>query len=252
MKYKELYLYGAEKLKNAGVPEAELDARLLLEAVCHTTRNDMLLYPDKEVDEKQKENYVNHIQKREKRIPLQYILGKQEFMGMEFYVNKDVLIPRQDTEILVEEAMKHLHDGMHILDVCTGSGCILISLLHYSNDCQGVGIDISEAALAVAKENAARLLEDNKEEHMGDQQKISFWKGDLFDALPEMDKFDIIVSNPPYIETKVLETLEPEVSHHEPLIALDGKEDGLYFYRRIVENAGQYLHRDGMLFFEIG
>ena len=252
MKYKELYLYGAEKLKNAGVPEAELDARLLLEAVCHTTRNDMLLYPDKEVDEKQKENYVNHIQKREKRIPLQYILGKQEFMGMEFYVNKDVLIPRQDTEILVEEAMKHLHDGMHILDVCTGSGCILISLLHYSNDCQGVGIDISEAALSVAKENAARLLEVNVENHLENQQKISFWKGDLFDALPEMDKFDIIVSNPPYIETKVLETLEPEVSHHEPLLALDGKEDGLYFYRRIVENAGQYLHRDGMLFFEIG
>lgn len=252
MKYKELYLYGAEKLKNAGVPEAELDARLLLEAVCHTTRNDMLLYPDKEVDEKQRENYVNYIQKREQRIPLQYILGRQEFMGMEFYVNKDVLIPRQDTEILVEEAMKHLHDGMHILDVCTGSGCILISLLHYSNDCQGVGIDISEAALAVAKENAARLLEDNKEEHMGDQQKISFWKGDLFDALPEMNKFDIIVSNPPYIETKVLETLEPEVSHHEPLFALDGKEDGLYFYRRIVENASKYLHRDGMLFFEIG
>lgn len=252
MKYKELYLYGAEKLKNAGVPEAELDARLLLEAVCHTTRNDMLLYPDKEVDEKQRENYVNYIQKREQRIPLQYILGRQEFMGMEFYVNKDVLIPRQDTEILVEEAMKHLHDGMHILDVCTGSGCILISLLHYSNDCQGVGIDISEAALAVAKENAARLLEDNKEEHMGNQQKISFWEGDLFDALPEMNKFDIIVSNPPYIETKVLETLEPEVSHHEPLFALDGKEDGLYFYRRIVENASKYLHRDGMLFFEIG
>lgn len=252
MKYKELYLYGAEKLKNAGVPEAELDARLLLEAVCHTTRNDMLLYPDKEVDEKQKGNYVNCIQKREQRIPLQYILGRQEFMGMEFYVNKDVLIPRQDTEILVEEAMKHLHDGMHILDVCTGSGCILISLLHYSNDCQGVGIDISEAALSVAKENAARLLEVNVENHLENQQKISFWKGDLFDALPEMDKFDIIVSNPPYIETKVLETLEPEVSYHEPLLALDGKEDGLYFYRRIVENAGQYLHRDGMLFFEIG
>ncbi len=252
MKYKELYLYGAEKLKNAGVPEAELDARLLLEAVCHTTRNDMLLYPDKEVDEKQKENYVNYIQKREQRIPLQYILEKQEFMGMEFYVNKDVLIPRQDTEILVEEAMKHLHDGMHILDVCTGSGCILISLLHYSNDCQGVGIDISEAALSVAKENAARLLEVNVENHLENQQKISFWKGDLFDALPEMDKFDIIVSNPPYIETKVLETLEPEVSHHEPLFALDGKEDGLYFYRRIVENASKYLHRDGMLFFEIG
>ena len=252
MKYKELYLYGAEKLKNAGVPEAELDARLLLEAVCHTTRNDMLLYPDKEVDEKQKENYVNRIRKREKRIPLQYILGKQEFMGMEFYVNKDVLIPRQDTEILVEEAMKHLHDGMHILDVCTGSGCILISLLHYSNDCQGVGIDISEAALAVAKENAARLLEDNKEEHMGDQQKISFWEGDLFDALPEMDKFDIIVSNPPYIETKVLQTLEPEVSHHEPLLALDGKEDGLYFYRRIVSESKEYLNESGMLLFEIG
>ena len=197
-------------------------------------------------------NYVNCIQKREKRIPLRYILGKQKFMGMEFHVNKDVLIPRQDTEILVEEAMKHLHDGMHILDVCTGSGCILISLLHYSNDCQGVGIDISEAALSVAKENAARLLEVNVEKHLENQQKISFWKGNLFDALPEMDKFDIIVSNPPYIETKVLETLEPEVSHHEPLLALDGKEDGLYFYRRIVSESKEYLNESGMLLFEIG
>ena len=244
MKYRDLYLYGVEKLNSVGIAEAKLDARLLLEEVCHTDRSDMILYPDRDVDDVQRESYVNYIKKREQRIPLQQIIGKQEFMGLEFYVNEYVLIPRQDTEILVEEAMKNLHDGMRILDVCTGSGCILISLLHYSNDGKGVGIDISKEALRVARENAEKLLPDEKE--------ISFYQGDLFEALPDTEKFDMIVSNPPYIRSDVIPTLEPEVASHEPVIALDGKEDGLFFYRRIIEEAGKYLCRGGMLFFEIG
>lgn len=244
MKYRDLYLYGVEKLNSAGIAEAKLDARLLLEEVCHTDRSDMILYPDREVDGTQHESYVNYIEKRKQRIPLQHIIGKQEFMGLEFYVNEHVLIPRQDTEILVEKAMKNLHDGMRILDVCTGSGCILISLLHYSNDCKGVGIDISEEALGVARKNAEKLLPDEKE--------ISFYQGDLFEALPDTEKFDMIVSNPPYIRSDVIPTLEPEVAFHEPVIALDGKEDGLFFYRRIIEEAGKYLCRGAMLFFEIG
>lgn len=244
MKYRDLYLYGVEKLNNVGIAEAKLDARLLLEEVCHTSQSDMTLYPDREVDDIQHDSYVNHIEKREHRIPLQQIIGKQEFMGLTFYVNQNVLIPRQDTEILVEEAMKNLHDGMRILDVCTGSGCILISLLHYSNDCKGVGIDISKEALLVAQKNAEKLLPDGKE--------VVFYQGDLFEALPDMEKFDMIVSNPPYIRSDVIPTLEPEVASHEPVIALDGKEDGLFFYRRIIEQAGKYLCRDGMLFFEIG
>ena len=201
MKYRDLYLYGVEKLNSVGIAEAKLDARLLLEEVCHTDRSDMILYPDRDVDDVQRESYVNYIKKREQRIPLQQIIGKQEFMGLEFYVNEYVLIPRQDTEILVEEAMKNLHDGMRILDVCTGSGCILISLLHYSNDCKGVGIDISKEALRVARENAEKLLPDEKE--------ISFYQGDLFEALPDTEKFDMIVSNPPYIRSDVIPTLEP-------------------------------------------
>lgn len=244
MKYRDLYLYGVEKLNSAGIAEAKLDARLLLEEVCHTDRSDMILYPDREVDGIQHESYVNYIEKRKQRIPLQHIIGKQEFMGLEFYVNEHVLIPRQDTEILVEKAMKNLHDGMRILDVCTGSGCILISLLHYSNDCKGVGIDISEEALGVARKNAEKLLPDKKE--------ISFYQGDLFEALPDTEKFDMIVSNPPYIRSDVIPTLEPEVAFHEPVIALDGKEDGLFFYRRIIEETGKYLCRGAMLFFEIG
>lgn len=244
MKYRDLYLYGVKQLEDAGITEASLDARLLLEHVCHTNRNDLIVYPDKEVESSCEESYVNCIKKRSERIPLQHIMGKQEFMGLEFYVNQHTLIPRQDTEILVEEAMKHIHDGMAILDVCTGSGCILISLLKYSNDCKGVGIDISPEALQVASQNAKNLLEDTCQ--------YSFFEGNLFEALEDSEKYDIIVSNPPYIPTDVIATLEPEVKDHEPITALDGMEDGLFFYKKIVHEIGSYLHRNGMLFFEIG
>lgn len=255
MRYDELYLYGVKQLEEAGIVEAKLDARLLLEYVCGTDRNTLLAHPELLVEKEQEESYVNYIKKRRERIPLQHITGIQEFMGLEFYVNQDVLIPRQDTEILVEEVMPHVHDGMSILDVCTGSGCILISLLQYSNDCGGVGVDLSEKALETAGRNAEKILgkKDMRvlmENPFPVQNEIHFVQGDLLKPLNA--RFDIIVSNPPYIPTEAIAGLEPEVAVHEPFMALDGREDGLYFYRKIVEDSKKYLTRGGMLFFEIG
>ena len=163
-------------------------------------------------------------------------------MGLEFDVNEHVLIPRQDTEILVEEALRELRDGMDILDMCTGSGCILISLLRYSNDCTGLGVDISEEALAVAEGNARKLLAPDCQ--------ARFIKSDLFGEVDGM--YDMIVSNPPYIPSGVIDSLMPEVREHEPLGALDGREDGLWFYRRITGECRKYLKPGGMLFYEIG
>ena len=239
MQYQELYRMGKDRLTEAKVPEAELDARLLLEEVCGTDRNDLLVHGDKEVPPEQCDRYVEYIQRRQKREPLQQITGYQEFMGLRFKVTPDVLIPRQDTETLVEEVMRYLHDGMHILDICTGSGCILLSLLKYSNDCEGTGCDISEKALKVAEENAEML-----------SLNASFVQSNLFENIS--GKYEFIVSNPPYIPTGVIPTLMEEVRDHEPVGALDGREDGLYFYREIVEKAGEYLYPGGMLFFEIG
>ncbi|MBR5799361.1 MAG: peptide chain release factor N(5)-glutamine methyltransferase [Lachnospiraceae bacterium] len=239
MTYQELYKWGLGQLAEAGIAEADLDARLLLEEICGTNRSYLLVHGDEPVTEEQRESYVNYIEKRRSRIPLQHILGYQEFMGLRFKVTPDVLIPRQDTEILVEEAMKHLHDGMHILDMCTGSGCILLSLLRYSNDCIGCGADISEAALFVAGENAKNL-----------NLEADFIQSNLFENVE--GKYEIIVSNPPYIPTDVIPTLMEEVKDHEPMGALDGYDDGLYFYREIVKNAKDYLFLGGMLFFEIG
>ncbi|MGN0167674.1 MAG: peptide chain release factor N(5)-glutamine methyltransferase, partial [Acetatifactor sp.] len=225
----------------AGIEEAELDARLLLEFVCGTNRNTLLVHDDRPVTDEETAAYRELTGKRAQRIPLQHLTGTQDFMGLEFEVNEHVLIPRQDTEILVEEALQELHDGMRVLDMCTGSGCILISLLRYSNDCTGVGADISEEALQVARRNAKKLLADGS---------IIFVQSDLFERVE--GQFDMIVSNPPYICTDVIETLMPEVREHEPRQALDGSADGLLFYRRIIEDSVKYLKRGGMLFFEIG
>lgn len=240
MTYRQLYEYGVEKLVEAGIDEAKLDARLLLEYICHTDRNTLLVHGDIERNEMEEQFYRMCIEKRATRIPLQHITGEQEFMGLTFRVNRHTLIPRQDTETLVEEGMRHMYDGMRILDMCTGSGCILLSLLKYSNECEGIGVDISEEALKVARENAQRL-----------GLKAEFVQGDLFEPVPEK-KFDMIVSNPPYIETAVIETLMPEVRDHEPMQALDGMEDGLFFYRKIVEKAPGFLTKGGWLLFEIG
>lgn len=244
MTYWECYEQGCRTLQAAGIEEAILDARLLLEAVCGTDRNDLLVHGEQPVAPQAEEKYLNWIRQRAEHIPLQQLTGEQDFMGLTFSVNEHVLIPRQDTEILVEEVLKELHDGMRVLDMCTGSGCILLSLMHYSNDCEGLGVDLSAEALEVAERNVLKVLTPEKAEH------VQFLQSDLFEKLE--DKFEIIVSNPPYIASAEVEKLMPEVRDHEPRMALDGTEDGLYFYRRIIKEAGKHLVSSGMLFFEIG
>ena len=244
MTYRECYEQGCRTLQAAGIEEAALDARLLLEAVCGTDRNDLLVHGEQQVAPEAEEKYLNWIRQRAEHIPLQQLTGEQGFMGLTFNVNEHVLIPRQDTEILVEEVLKELHDRMRILDMCTGSGCILLSLLHYSNDCEGLGVDLSAEALEVAGRNVLKVLTPEKAEH------AHFLQSDLFEKVE--GKFEIIVSNPPYIASAEVEKLMPEVRDHEPRMALDGTEDGLYFYRRIIEEAGKHLVSSGMLFFEIG
>lgn len=244
MTYRECYEKGSRILNEAGIEESTLDARLLLEAVCGTNRNDLLVHGEQPVEPEAEEKYFGWIGKRAGRIPLQQLTGEQDFMGLTFTVNENVLIPRQDTEILVEEVLKELHDGMRILDMCTGSGCILLSLLHYSNDCEGLGVDLSAEALEVAGRNVLKVLTPEKAEH------AHFLQSDLFEKVE--GKFEIIVSNPPYIASAEVEKLMPEVRDHEPRMALDGTEDGLHFYRRIIEEAGKHLVSSGMLFLEIG
>lgn len=244
MTYRECYEQGCRTLQAAGIEEAALDARLLLEAVCGTDRNDLLVHGEQPVSPEAEEKYLNWIRQRAEHIPLQQLTGEQDFMGLTFSVNEHVLIPRQDTEILVEEVLKELHDGMRVLDMCTGSGCILLSLLHYSNDCEGLGVDLSAEALEVAGRNVLKVLTPEKAEH------AHFLQSNLFEKVE--GKFEIIVSNPPYIASAEVEKLMPEVRDHEPRMALDGTEDGLHFYRRIIEEAGKHLVSSGMLFFEIG
>lgn len=240
MQYAKLYQIGKEQLQKAGITDAELDARLLLEFICHTDRNALYAHGDQEIEDEKMQDFLQLIEKRAVHIPLQHLTGEQNFMGLDFLVNEHVLIPRQDTEILVEEIMRDLHDGIRILDMCTGSGCILLSLLHYSNDCSGVGVDVSEDALAVARQNADRLA----------KKQAVFIQSDLFEKVE--GSFDLIVSNPPYIRSQEIAGLMPEVREHEPHLALDGKDDGLHFYREIIKGAMPHLKRGGQLFFEIG
>lgn len=239
MNYRKLYETGKDRLEKAGIQEAALDARLLLEEVCRTDRNTLLVHGDRAVTEEEETQFRIFIERRSTHEPLQQITGWQEFMGLRFSVTEDVLVPRQDTETLVEEVMRYLRDGMEILDVCTGSGCILLSLLRYSNGCRGVGCDISEKALAVAGQNAKEL-----------GISAQFIQSDLFESIE--GRFEYIVSNPPYIRKDMIPTLMEEVRDHEPLITLDGGEDGLDFYRKITREATEHLYSGGMLFFEIG
>lgn len=235
----KLLQWGRARLKEAQLPEGELDAWYLLEFVTGCTKNEYFLFPDREVSEEKVILYQNLIQKRASHIPLQYLTGTQEFMGFSFVVSEAVLIPRQDTEILVEEALPYLKEGMEILDMCTGSGCILLSLLKLQQGLKGTGVDISEEALKIAKINRENL-----------QLLASFVQSNLFENITE--KYDRIFSNPPYIPSQVVDTLMEEVKDHEPRLALDGREDGLYFYETIVRESPKHLHSNGMLFFEIG
>lgn len=234
-----IYKEGMETLEHAGIPDAKLDAWYLLEYVTGISRASYFGDPKREVPKEQAESYREVILRRAGHIPLQHITGEQEFMGYYFLVNPDVLIPRQDTETLTEEALKFTKPGMKVLDLCTGSGCILISLMKKCHGLTGTGCDISEKALKTARENGRRL-----------QVEASWIQSDLFEQISEC--FDLIVSNPPYIRTGVIEELQEEVRLHDPWIALDGKKDGLYFYRRIIAESTGYIRDNGALMFEIG
>lgn len=239
MTLREAYEYGREQLNLAGVDDADLDAWYLLEFVTGVSRTKYYVKMQENVSQEQENLYRKYIETRASHIPLQHITGVQEFMGLEFCVNEHVLVPRQDTEVLVESVLEVLKSEMALLDMCTGSGCILISLLKLGKVKYGVGADVSENALSVAKKNC--------EKH---GVKAELIESDLFENVSGC--YDVIVSNPPYIRTSVIEELKEEVKFHDPFIALDGKEDGLYFYRKIVEKSREYLNKGGKLYFEIG
>ena len=310
--------YGKKILKNAGIAEADLDAWYLLEQIFGISRAQYFLCAreniagstaQKMAAQEQAGNslesknaldrvelwlkeklsaYENTLEKRASRIPLQQILGQQEFMGLTFFVNEHVLIPRQDTETLVELVLNEQKDkNVSILDMCTGSGCIAVSLKKLGGYACVEGADISEEALKVAKRNSEEILEnndvnndavgsrteqiqnctnltnnqnkqDNSEERMVSEVRtvpqtgVIFRRSDMFSAFPETERFNVIVSNPPYIPSAVIEELEPEVRDHEPRGALDGTADGLYFYRILAEECAKHLTPGGHVYFEIG
>lgn len=239
MTYHETMKRGEKLLSMAGIDDSKTDAWLLLERICRIDRGFYYMHMEDDLPEEQLSEYEITLRKRAEHIPLQYITGETEFMGLKFKVNSSVLIPRQDTETLVEEALKIVQPGMKVLDLCTGSGCVIVSILHNAGGVEGYAVDISKQALIVAKENAKQ-----------NDVTVNFERSDLFDNVT--GKFDVIVSNPPYIPTAEITKLMPEVRDFEPTEALDGKEDGLYFYRRILEKCGDYLNPGGKILFEIG
>ena len=255
---KNAYKEGKEILAKAGITEADLDAWYLLEFVTGITKARYYMDPDQNMDPEAWKKYKEYLEKRRNHIPLQHITGSQEFMGLEFLVNEHVLIPRQDTECLVELAVEDIRNRktqnrcesnntadqkneqkVKVLDLCTGSGCIGISVAKLCPDTEVTLADISEGALSVAKKNAQNL-----------DAGVTLIKGNLFENIE--GRFDYILSNPPYIPSEVIEGLMPEVKEHEPRLALDGEADGLSFYREIINEAPDYLNPDGRIYFEIG
>lgn len=239
MTYREAVEFGTKCLTDAGVPDAALDAWYLLQMVCKIECSYYYVHGEEDITQDAQKEYEIAVQKRAEHIPLQYIIGEQEFMGLRFKVNSNVLIPRQDTETLVEQVLKIVKPGMKVLDLCTGSGCVLISVLKNAPELTGMGSDISKTALLVAKENA-KLHEVDAE-----------WvRSDLFDNITET--FDVIMANPPYIPTGEILSLMPEVRDFEPENALDGGADGLDFYRKIAGQVKDYLNPGGYVYMEIG
>lgn len=310
--------YGKKILKNAGIVEADLDAWYLFEQSFGISRAQYFLCARENIvgstaqkiavqeqhgDLLESGNalecaelwlkeklsaYENALKKRAARIPLQQIIGQQEFMGLSFFVNEHVLIPRQDTETLVELVLQEQKDkDISILDMCTGSGCIAVSLKKLGGYAHVEGADISEESLKVAKRNSEEILEnndvnndavnsrteqiqnctnltnnqnkqDNSEERMVSEVRrvsqtgVTFRRSDMFSSFRGTEQFNVIVSNPPYIPSAVIEELEPEVRDHEPRGALDGTADGLYFYRILAEECAKHLTPGGRVYFEIG
>ena len=274
MTLKEAYQYGIEKLQESGIASAKQDSFYLLEFVTGVNRGKYYAIERQEMPLEEQREYMALIHKRSMRIPLQHLVESTEFMGLPFYVNPHVLIPRQDTELLVETALEKIEEikknrkngedkdeysqkitleEICILDMCTGSGCILISILHYAiidfPGIKGVGVDISPEALEIAKENTKR----NGLSLTGDKEsQVVFIESDLFAKLDKEKKYHLIVSNPPYIPTMEIERLAEEVRDHDPILALDGKEDGLAFHRKIIAQSPKHLKKDGFLMVECG
>lgn len=243
MLIKDAIRKGMITLKTNNIEEPNLKSRLLMQYILNKSRQYLLTHDNEELTKTQEKAYFENIEKISKGIPLQHITHSQEFMKMNFYVNEDVLIPRPDTEILVEEVINICKKkrNVKILDMCTGSGVIAISLAKYIKNSEITAVDISPSALRVAKLNA----KNNEVE-----DKITFIESDLFQNIKK-EKYDIIVSNPPYIKKEVIKLLDKEVQK-EPYIALDGGKDGLDFYRKIINQGFEYLKFNGYLCLEIG
>ena len=247
MTARELILAAAKKLAAAGVPDAEHDARQLYLSASGQTLAEYAASASCEADGPVKKHFLEMAERRAAREPLQYILGYAPFYGREFLVREGVLIPRFDTETIIECVLPRLKSGMHLLDLCTGSGCILLTLLlEGPSDLKGTGSDVSGTALQCAADNAARFSGQLK----GKGSIPSFVKSDLFRQLD--GRYDIITANPPYIPSADIETLDEEVRIHEPRLALDGMEDGLFFYRQIIMGAAGFLTDGGCLVLETG
>ncbi|MCI8494190.1 MAG: peptide chain release factor N(5)-glutamine methyltransferase [Lachnospiraceae bacterium] len=238
MTYEKALAYGKKVLHDAGITDCGLDAWYLMEYVFKIEKSWYYLHNTQSIQEEKFEEYQRLLKKRGERIPLQYITGHQEFMGLDFKVNSHVLIPRQDTETLVEEALKRLEPSMEVLDLCTGSGCVIISMGKH-REIVATASDVSKQALLLAKENAK-----------AHQVELNLVRSDLFHNIT--GTFDMIVANPPYIPTEVIGTLMPEVREFEPIEALDGREDGMYFHREIIQGARKFLNSNGYLCLEIG
>lgn len=242
MTYREGRNMVADQLAAAGVENETAESWFLMEAACKINRSYYLIHEQDEMGPEQEKAYLELTRRRCQRMPLQYLTSEQEFMGLPFHVNEHVLIPRQDTEVLVEEAIRIIRQDLpnaKVLDLCTGSGCIGISIQSFCPDVTVTGADISQEALQVAQKNAVQ-----------NQMPVQFIHSDLFAEIS--DTYDMIVSNPPYIPSEVIETLMPEVRDHEPMGALDGKSDGLYFYEKITRQSVEHLKEGGYLLYEIG
>lgn len=226
-----------------GIPEPVADTEWLMRELLGISRSDLIIDSEKSVNDEDEAKFNEAVDKRLKRIPVQYICGYQDFCGFRFDVNESTLIPRYDTETLVEEVLKDINCGDRVLDMCTGSGCILLSILGLSYETTGVGCDISEKAVETAKGNIKNVP--------GTEGRASFITGNLFENVPN-EKFQIIVSNPPYVTEEEYEGLEPEVKEYEPVSALVAVDNGLWFYREISAMAKNYLEPGGKIYFEIG
>ena len=243
MNIKQAIEKGAINLKVSNTESPKIKARMLMQFILNVPRQYIIVNDMKELTQSQEKEYFESIQKLTKNIPIEHITNQKEFMKLNFFVDENVLIPRQDTEILVEEVIKIAKkiNCKKILDICTGSGAIGISLAKYIEKSEITATDISEDAIRVANKNA---IMNNVED------KITFIKSDLFNNIPN-NKYDIIVSNPPYIKKEIIKTLEKQVQN-EPILALDGGEDGLDFYRKIIKHSYEYLKYGGYLCLEIG